>query len=37
VLADLAARARAAGTGTGTALIDLAVLALRVHNRQVAS
>jgi 2-dehydropantoate 2-reductase len=35
VLADLAARARAAGTGT--ALIDLAVLALRIHNRQVAS
>jgi 2-dehydropantoate 2-reductase len=33
VLADLAARARAAGTGT--ALIDLAVLALRIHNRQV--
>lgn len=35
VLADLAARARAAGTGT--ALIDLAVLALRIHNRQLAS
>ncbi|HEY1664453.1 MAG TPA: ketopantoate reductase C-terminal domain-containing protein [Trebonia sp.] len=35
VLADLAVRARAAGTGT--ALIDLAVLALRIHNRQVAS
>jgi 2-dehydropantoate 2-reductase len=35
VLADLAARARAAGTAP--ALIDLAVLALRVHNRQVGS
>ena len=35
VLADLAARARAAGSGT--ALIDVAVLALRIHNRQVAS
>jgi 2-dehydropantoate 2-reductase len=35
VLADLAARARAAGTAT--ALIDLAVLALRIHNQQVAS
>jgi 2-dehydropantoate 2-reductase len=35
VLADLAARARAAGTAT--ALIDLAVLALRIHNRQVAA
>ena len=34
VLADVAARARAAGTGT--ALIDLAVLALRIRNRQVA-
>ncbi len=32
VLADLAARARAAGTATP--LIDLAVLALRIHNRQ---
>jgi 2-dehydropantoate 2-reductase len=35
VLADLAARARAAGTSP--AVIDLAVLALRVHNRQVGS
>jgi hypothetical protein len=35
VLADLAARSRAAGTGT--TLIDLAVLALRINNRQVAS
>ena len=35
VLADLAARARAAGTATP--LIDLAVLALRVHNRQIGS
>ena len=33
VLADLAARADAAGTATP--LIDLAVLALRVHNRQI--
>ncbi len=33
MLADLAARARAAGTAT--ALIDLAVLALRIHNRQI--
>ena len=35
VLADLATRARAAGTATP--LIDLAVLALRIHNRQIAS
>jgi 2-dehydropantoate 2-reductase len=35
VLGDLAARARAAGTATP--LIDLAVLALRIHNRQIAS
>ncbi len=35
VLADLAARARAAGTATP--LIDLAVLALRIHNRQIGS
>jgi len=35
VLADLATRARAAGTAT--ALTDLAVLALRIHNRQVGS
>ena len=33
VLADLAARADAAGTATP--LIDLAVLAMRVHNRQI--
>jgi 2-dehydropantoate 2-reductase len=32
VLADLAARANTAGTATP--LIDLAVLALRIHNRQ---
>ena len=35
VLADLAARARSAGTATP--LIDLAVLALRIHNRQIGS
>ena len=35
VLADLAARARAAGTATP--LIDLATLALRIHNRQIGS
>jgi 2-dehydropantoate 2-reductase len=35
VLADLAARAHAAGTVTP--LIDLAVLALRIHNRQIGS
>jgi 2-dehydropantoate 2-reductase len=35
VLADFAARAGAAGTATP--LIDLAVLALRIHNQQVAS
>lgn len=35
VLADLAARARTAGTATP--LIDLAVLALRIHNRQIRS
>ena len=35
VLADLAERARAAGTATP--LIDLAVLALRIHNRQIGS
>jgi len=35
VLADLAARAGAAGTATP--LIDLAVLALRIHNRQTGS
>jgi 2-dehydropantoate 2-reductase len=35
VLADLAARARA--TGTATPLLDVAVLALRIHNRQVGS
>ena len=35
VLADLAARARAAGTATP--LIDLAVLALRIHNQQTGS
>jgi 2-dehydropantoate 2-reductase len=35
VLADLAARAEAAGTATP--LIDLAVLALRIHNRQIES
>jgi 2-dehydropantoate 2-reductase len=35
VLADLAARARTAGTATP--LIDLAVLALRIHNRQIGS
>jgi 2-dehydropantoate 2-reductase len=35
VLADLAARARAAGTATP--LTDLAVLALRIHNRQTGS
>jgi 2-dehydropantoate 2-reductase len=35
VLADLAARARAAGTATP--LIDLAVLALRIHNQQIGS
>jgi 2-dehydropantoate 2-reductase len=35
VLADLAARARAAGTATP--LIDLAVLALRIHNGQIGS
>jgi 2-dehydropantoate 2-reductase len=35
VLADLAARARPAGTATP--LIDLAVLALRIHNRQLGS
>jgi 2-dehydropantoate 2-reductase len=33
VLADLAARARAARTATP--LIDLAVLTLRIHNRQI--
>jgi 2-dehydropantoate 2-reductase len=35
VLADLAARARAAETATP--LIDLAVLALRIHNGQIGS
>jgi 2-dehydropantoate 2-reductase len=35
VLADLAARARTAATATP--LIDLAVLALRIHDRQIAS
>jgi 2-dehydropantoate 2-reductase len=35
VLADLAARAHTAGTATP--LIDLAVLALRIHNRQIGS
>ena len=35
VLADLGARARTAGTATP--LIDLAVLALRIHNRQIGS
>ena len=35
VLADLAARGRAAGIATP--LIDLAVLALRIHNRQTGS
>jgi 2-dehydropantoate 2-reductase len=35
VLADLAARARA--VGTATPLIDLAVLALRIHNQQIGS
>jgi 2-dehydropantoate 2-reductase len=35
VLADLAARAHTAGTTTP--LIDLAVLALRIHNRQIGS
>jgi 2-dehydropantoate 2-reductase len=35
VLADLAARARAARTATP--LIDLAVLALRIHNQQIGS
>ena len=35
VLADLAVRARAARTATP--LIDLAVLALRIHNRQIGS
>jgi 2-dehydropantoate 2-reductase len=35
VLADLAARARTAGSATP--LLDLAVLALRIHNRQIAS
>ncbi len=35
VLADLVARARAAGTTTP--LIDLAVLALRIRNRQIRS
>jgi 2-dehydropantoate 2-reductase len=35
VLADLAARARTAGTATP--LTDLAVLALRIHNRQIGS
>jgi 2-dehydropantoate 2-reductase len=35
VLADLAARARTAGSATP--LIDLAVLALRIHNRQLGS
>jgi len=34
-LAGLAARARAAGTATP--LIDLAVLDLRIHNRQIGS
>jgi 2-dehydropantoate 2-reductase len=34
VLADLARRARA--TGTATPLIDLAVLALRIHNRRLS-
>jgi hypothetical protein len=34
-LADLATRARAAGTATP--LIDLAVLALRIHNQQIRS
>jgi 2-dehydropantoate 2-reductase len=35
VLADLAARAQAAGSATP--LMDLAVLALRIHNRQIGS
>jgi 2-dehydropantoate 2-reductase len=35
VLADLAVRGRAAGTAS--ALIDLAVLALRIHNQQIGS
>jgi hypothetical protein len=35
VLADLAARAQAAGSATP--LMDLAVLALRIHNRKVGS
>jgi 2-dehydropantoate 2-reductase len=35
VLADLAARARTAGSATP--LMDLAVLALRIHNRQIGS
>ena len=34
VLADLANRAR--GTGTATPLIDVAVLALRIHNRRLS-
>ena len=34
VLADLANRARA--TGTATPLIDLTVLALRIHNRRLS-
>jgi 2-dehydropantoate 2-reductase len=34
VLADLARRARAAGTATP--LIDVAVLALRIHNRRLS-
>ena len=35
VLADLAARAQAAGNAT--ALMDLAVPALRIHNRKIGS
>ena len=35
MLADLADRARAAGTQTP--LIDLAVLALRIHNRRLGA
>jgi hypothetical protein len=35
VLADLATRARTAWTATP--MIDLAVLALRIHNRQIRS
>jgi len=34
---DEALRTRARTAGTATALIDLAVLALRIHNRQIGS